>query len=86
MKQNGKLEDILDELSVIKENVEIYNTKLANIESMLSQQPSNENIESNDSTPYVSEDHLKEAIRQGIERYMFERTSFGLYVYVIFFN
>lgn len=69
MKQNDKLEDILDELSVIKENVEIYNTKLANIESMLSQQPSNENIESNNSTPYISEDHLKEAIRQGIESY-----------------
>ena len=68
-KQNDQLEDILDELSVIKENVEAYNTKLANIESLLSQQPSNENIESNDSTPYISENHLREAIRQGIEGY-----------------
>ena len=67
-KQNDQLEDILDELSVIKESVEVYNTKLTNIEALLSQQPSNENIES-DSTPYISEDHLKETIRQGIEGY-----------------
>lgn len=66
-KQNDQLEDILDELSVIKESVEAYNTKLANIETLLSQHPSNENIELNDSTPYISEDYLKEAIRQGIE-------------------
>lgn len=66
-KQNDQLEDILDELSVIKESVEVYNTKLTNIETLLSQQPSNENIESDDSTPYISEDYLKEAIRQGIE-------------------
>ena len=67
-KQNDQLEDILDELSVIKESVEVYNTKLTNIETLLSQQPSNENIES-DSTPYISEDYLKETIRQGIESY-----------------
>lgn len=41
-KQNDQLEDILDELSVIKESVETYNTKLANIEALLSQQVSNE--------------------------------------------
>lgn len=40
-KQNDQLEDILDELSVIKESVETYNTKLANIEALLSQQVSN---------------------------------------------
>ena len=68
-KQNDQLEDILDELSVIKESVEVYNTKLAHIETLLSQQPSNENIESKDSTPYISEDHLEEAIRQGIKSY-----------------
>ena len=68
-KQNDQLEDILDELSVIKESVEEYNTKLAHIETLLSQQPSNENIESKDSKPYISEDHLKEAIRLGIEGY-----------------
>ena len=56
-------------LSVIKESVEVYNTKLAHIETLLSQQPSNENIESKDSTPYISEDHLEEAIRQGIKSY-----------------
>lgn len=67
-KQNDQLEDILDELSVIKESVEVYNTKLTNIETLLSQQPSNENIESN-STPYISDGYLKEAIRQGIEGY-----------------
>ena len=66
-KQNDQLEDILDELSVIKENAEAYNTKLAHIETLLSQQPSNENIESKDSTPYI--DHLEEAIRQGIKSY-----------------
>ena len=68
--QNTKqLEDILDELSVIKESVEVYNTKLAHIETLLSQQPSNENIESKNSTPYISEDHLEEAIHQGIKSY-----------------
>ena len=68
-KQNDQFEDILDELSVIKESVETYNTKLANIEALLSQLASNEkgNIESKDSTPYISEVHLKEAIRQGME-------------------
>lgn len=54
-------------MSVIKESVEVYNTKLAHIETLLSQQPSNENIESKDSTPYI--DHLEEAIRQGIKSY-----------------
>lgn len=58
-------------MSVIKESVETYNTKLANIEALLSQQASNEkgNIESKDSTPYISEAHFKEAIRQGMESY-----------------
>ena len=53
-KQNDQLEDILDELSVIKESVETYNTKLANIEALLSQQVSNESekIESESSTLY----------------------------------
>lgn len=76
-KQNEQLEDILDELSVIKESVEIYNTKLANIEALLSQLASNEkgNIESKDSTPYISEAHLKEAIRQGMESYFSNKES-----------
>ena len=68
-KQNDQLEDILDELSVIKESVETYDTKLVNIEALLSQLASNEkvNSESRDSTPYISEAHLKEVIRQGVE-------------------
>lgn len=70
-KQNEQLEDILDELSVIKESVEIYNTKLSNIEAMLSQQTSDEKekMESKDSMAYISEAHLKEAIHQGMESY-----------------
>lgn len=76
-KQNDQFEDILDELSVIKESVETYNTKLANIEALLSQLASNEkgNIESKDSTPYISEVHLKEAIRQGMESYFSNEES-----------
>lgn len=68
-KQYDQLEDILDELSVIKESVETYNTKLANIKALLSQLASNEkgNIESKDSTSYISGTQLKEAIRQGME-------------------
>lgn len=70
-KQNEQLEDILDELSVIKESVEIYNTKLSNIEAMLSQQASDERekMESKDFMPHISENHLEEAIRQGMESY-----------------
>lgn len=70
-KQNDQLEDILDELSVIKESVEIYNTKLANIEALFSQQASNEKgkMEFEDSTPFIPEDLLKEIVRQGIESY-----------------
>ena len=70
-KQNNQLEDILDELSVIKESVETYNTKLANIEALLSQQVSNESekIESESSTLYIPENLLKEIVRQGIESY-----------------
>lgn len=70
-KQNDQFEDILDELSVIKENVETYNTKLRNIEAMLSQQASNEKekMESENSAPSISEDHLKEVIHQGMESY-----------------
>lgn len=70
-KQNDQLEDILDELSVIKENVEIHKTKLANIEALLSQQTSNEKekMEFEDSTPFIPEDLLKEIVCQGIESY-----------------
>lgn len=70
-KQNDQLEDILDELSVIKESVETYNTKLANIEALLSQQVSNESekIESESSTLYIPENLLKEIVRQGLESY-----------------
>ena len=70
-KQNDQLEDILDELSVIKENVEIHKTKLANIETLLSQQTSNEKGKnaSENSTPFIPEDLLKEIVRQGIESY-----------------
>ena len=66
-KQNDQLEDILDELSVIKESVETYNTKLANIEALLSQQVSNESekIESESSTLYIPENLFKEIVRQG---------------------
>ena len=76
-KQNEQLEDILDELSVIKESVETYNTKLANIEALLSQQASNEkeNSELKDSTLYIPEAHLKEAIRQGMESYFSNKES-----------
>ena len=76
-KQYDQLEDILDELSVIKESVETYNTKLANLEALLSQLASNEkdNSESKDSTPYISEDYLKEAIRQGMESYFSNKES-----------
>lgn len=76
-KQNEQFEDILDELSVIKESVETYNTKLTNIEALLSQQTSNEkeNSESKDPTPYISEDYLKEAIRQGMESYFSNKES-----------
>lgn len=70
-KQNDQLEDILDELSIIKENAEAYNTKLAHIETLLSQQPSNEKekMEFEDSTPFIPEDLLKEIVCQGIESY-----------------
>ncbi len=70
-KQNDQLEDILDELSVIKESVETYNTKLANIDALLSQQVSNESekIESESSTLYIPENLLKEIVRQGLESY-----------------
>lgn len=70
-KQNDQLEDILDELSVIKESVEAYNTKLANIETLLSQQISNEKGKnaSENSTLSIPEDLLKEIVRQGIESY-----------------
>lgn len=70
-KQNDQLEDIFDELSVIKESVETYNTKLANIEALLSQQVSNESekIESESSTLYIPENLLKEIVRQGLESY-----------------
>lgn len=76
-KQNDQLEDILDELSVIKENIGTYNTKLRNIETMLSQLASNEKekMESENSTPSISEDHLKEAIHQGMESYFSNNKS-----------
>lgn len=76
-KQYDQLEDILDELSVIKESVETYNTKLANLEALLSQQASNEkeSSELKDSMPYISEDYLKEAIRQGMESYFSNKES-----------
>ncbi len=70
-KQNDQLEDILDELSVIKERIDTYDTKLINIESLLSQQVSKEskNIESENTTLGIPEDCLKETIRQGLESY-----------------
>lgn len=70
-KQNDQLEDILDELSVIKECVDAYATRLANIESILSQQVSNESkkVESENTTLGIPKECLKKTIRQGIEGY-----------------
>lgn len=77
-KQNDQLEDILDELSVIKERIDAYNKKLANIEALLSQQVSNESkkIESENTTLGIPEGCLKETIRQEMESYFNDQ---GLY-------